>query len=150
MKITPFLPGHFDALLARADAKIGILANRDSSSYGRLLFRPGLCYSAMTDEGKLLGSGGIAPIHDGVGDAWAAFSVDMSPGASRTWVAIDRAVRDFLDGHIGNDFRRIQTVVRSDFDPGHVWATRLGFTEPRRLDAWGPEGADYDLYRMIG
>lgn len=148
MKVVPFIPGHADAIMARADAKIGILSGESILSYGRMLFAPGLSYSAMTDNGKLLGSGGIIPLHRGVGDAWAVFSTEMEPGASRQWLRVDRAVRLFLHGHLGKDFWRLQTYVRSDFEHGHKWAARLGFTSPAQLHRWGPDGADYHLYGM--
>lgn len=148
MIVVPFLPGHLEALIARLDSKIGIGAG--GMTYGQQLFRPGLTYSAIGEDGHILGSGGISPLHNGVGDAWALFSVEMQPGAARTWVHIDQAVRRFLHSHLGKDFRRIQTVVRSDFEHGHKWAKRLGFGEPQLLDGWGPEGADYHLYRMMG
>jgi hypothetical protein len=147
MIVTPFIPGHLDALIARIDAKLGIVTG--GKDYGRQLFVPGLAYTALGEDGHILGSGGIAPIHDGVGDAWALFSVKQEPGASRTWVQIDRAVRLFLHSHLGKDFRRIQTVVKTDFEHGHKWARRLGFSDPQTMRKWGPDGADYDLYSMV-
>jgi len=144
MMVVPYIPAHLDALLLRADSKLGLLSGGED--YANQLFRPGLSYAALGDDGTILGALGVVPLHAGVGDAWGMFSVP--PGASRAWVWIDRNVRLFLHKHAGTTFRRIQTVVRSDFEHGHKWVKRLGFGEPQLLDGWGPEGADYHLYRL--
>lgn len=145
MMVVPFLPHHIEALVGRDDAREVLGHVPDLGDYGRALFAPGLSFSG-TENGFLVGCAGVVPLHPGLAEAWALFSV--APGASRLWLQIHRAVLGFLNSE-GRRFRRIQTAVKDGFEPGHVWARKLGFGNPVLLDQWAPDGSDYWLYRRI-
>jgi hypothetical protein len=139
MRIVPFEPWHLERIaLQPAQAFVGAMLD---PGYGAALAMAGEAYSAVVD-GQIVGSCGIVPVHAGLANAWAL----LSDCGSRRFLRIHKAVARFLDGQ---RFRRVQTTVRSDFAAGHRWALALGFEAEARLEAWGPEGDDYHLYKRI-
>jgi hypothetical protein len=139
VRIVPFEPWHLEQIaLQPAQAFVGPMLDPD---YGAELAAAGEAYSALMD-GCVLASCGIVPVHPGLANAWALLS---ACGPDR-FLRIHKAVARFLKRQ---PFRRVQTTVRSDFAAGHRWARALGFTAEARLEAWGPEGDDYHIYKRV-
>lgn len=46
-------------------------------------------------------------------------------------------------------YRRIQTVVRQDFENGKRWAAMMGFLNEGLMEKYGPEGTSYYRYALV-
>jgi hypothetical protein len=98
---------------------------------------------AFTDKGKILAVGGVAPLWDGVGEAWliptkhmAGNQIALSRQFKRT---IQRAFTDLK-------MRRVQAAVKVGFDKAHRLVRFLDMEEEGLMKKYGPEGADYVRY----
>lgn len=73
--------------------------------------------------------------------AWALFACDKGGGM----VAVTRAIRRVLGEA---DFRRVDMMVRSGFDRARDFAALLGFRHEATLAESGPDGSDYEVWRL--
>ena len=98
---------------------------------------------AFLGEGKVYAVTGLAPLWDGVSEAWFIPTEDMQHKKVQTI----RLVRRELDAAIERlKLRRVQAVVRSDFDGAHKLAKFLGFQSEGLMKQYGPDGLDYVRY----
>ena len=79
---------------------------------------------AIMDHGEIYAAAGLAPVWDGVAEAWFIPSRIMD---SRK-ISVIRVVRKEIESAIVRlKLRRVQAVVRSDFRDAHKLAKWLGF-----------------------
>jgi len=98
---------------------------------------------ALLDGGKVYAVTGLAPLWDGVSEAWFIPTEDMQHKKVQTI----RIVRRELDAAIKRlKLRRVQAVVRSDFKSAHKLARFLGFESEGLMKQYGPDGLDYERY----
>ncbi len=98
---------------------------------------------AFLGDGKVYAVTGLAPLWDGVSEAWFIPTRDMQHKKVQTI----RLVRRELDAAIERlKLRRVQAVVRSDFDNAHKLAKFLGFQSEGLMKQYGPDGLDYERY----
>lgn len=98
---------------------------------------------AFLDKGQVFAITGLAPIWEGVAEAWFIPTKEMSAKKIQTI----RLVRRELDAAIERlKLRRVQAVVRSDFVDAHKLAKFLGFESEGLMKKYGPDGLDYERY----
>ena len=92
----------------------------------------------LTDDGRPIAAIGVAPIMPRVGTAWGVISDEAvrEHGPLLSAVA-KRGLAKILDAHI---FRRIDVMVRADFDRALDWAVWLGFDKEGEKENYGPNG----------
>lgn len=96
-------------------------------------------------DGTIVGCGGVFPMTDYMGRAWAILSRYAGPAMLPT----ARIIRDFLHG---SDYGRIDTPVRRDFVNGHRLCRVIGFeneTKATGMRKYGFNGETYDLYALF-
>lgn len=140
MQLVPMQAGHLAALqLQPAQAELAPLLG--APGYGETLAAAGPAFAGLVD-GTVVGCAGLVLLTQERGHAWAL----LGPVAPPIFPAVHRAVAAFL---AGQNVRRIETAVDSDFAAGHRWAGMLGFAREGRMRAYGPGGRDADLYARI-
>lgn len=97
-----------------------------------------IAFTALSSTGVPAAAGGIVPIGDDQGEAWAI----VGEAARPLVVPIIRMMSHFLDQ---TTFRRIQAVVKSDFGPGHRLLKALGF----RVESSLIQDLDCALYARV-
>jgi len=98
---------------------------------------------ALLDGGDVYAVTGLAPLWDGVAEAWFLPTKDMRQKKIQTV----RLVRRELDAAIERlKLHRVQAVVRSDFVDAHKLAKFLGFHSEGTMKKYGPDGSDYERY----
>jgi len=98
---------------------------------------------AIMDKGEVYAVTGLAPVWDGVAEAWFIPSKFMD----RRKISVIRVVRKELESAIVRlKLRRVQAVVRSDFRDAHKLAKWLNFESEGLMRKFGPDGLDYERY----
>jgi RimJ/RimL family protein N-acetyltransferase len=140
MKIIPFEPEHLKDIKVQGGQLDWQLYNYET--YGAELKKAGMAYTAVDNEGRIIGCAGIIKIWTGRGEAWALFG----GGWQRHYIGITKAV---LRGLRLSNLRRIEANVRADFDKAQAWITYLGFNEEGYMRKYGADGADFIRYARI-
>lgn len=142
MIVREFLPIDLHRIRTEAPHAVGGWRSR-----GQALLDAGPCWTAV-HEGQVLACAGLAVHWPGRATAWCLIADDF-PRAS--WLWLHRQVRQGLPRIIAElRVRRLETEVRSGWQPGARWMQMLGFTrEGEPMRAYGPDGADYDRWRVI-
>jgi len=103
---------------------------------------PGLAYTGLVGD-TVVGCGGVKPIWEGVGEAWAVYPEDRAAwrwAIARLTVQVLRRV--IQDHH----FHRVQAIVPVNYTPGMRFVRWLGFDLEARLRKYTPDGEDCYLY----
>ena len=142
-KSIPFEPGHAEELIGQADInqaeKRFLLARHIhdlSSGYSTSVIR----------NGHLLGSGGIFPVWDGLGEAWVIPS-RLVQKHKKMFVKLIRENMARMTDEF--QFRRLQATARADAPKSRRFLEFLGFEREGLLKAYGPDGADHVLFAKI-
>lgn len=144
MRFEPYHPDHVAGLRLQ-DAQSGqrITELMTQPDYAGSIAVPGLAWSALSNDGCVLGCAGILPQWPGRAQAWALIGCDMP---SNAWTAIVRQSWRILGQAHLYGYSRIEAQVLASFEPGVRFARLLGFNPEALLERWGPEGADYLQY----
>lgn len=86
---------------------------------------------------------GVIDMGGGRAMGWGLISAE----AGRVFPALHRAVTRFL---LNTDYRRIEAVTASDFQPARRWAEMLGFTHEGTMRAYCHDGSDAELWARVG
>lgn len=101
-----------------------------------------LAFSAVVD-GQVLAVGGVYEMWAGRGLAWSY----LDGRIGKHFVALHRVVQNYMDTA---PFRRIEAEVDCEFEAGHRWLRKLGFTmEAPRMRAFRVDGGDSALYAKV-
>lgn len=140
--ILPFQANHL-AVLRLQPAQEYMASRVQADNYGVEVEGWGPAYSAMAD-GRIIACAGVATVWPGRGAAWALLSKD----APCHFIAVHRAVRDFLD-HCG--IRRIEAYVDPEFVAAHRWMRMLGFRQetPEPMPGFLEDGRAMLLYARV-
>lgn len=144
INVAPFYPEDLAAMLPQtAQPELARLCAADRVAYGRGLAGRGQSFTVREwAEGPVLFCGGAAEVHPNYATLWSVFDRDAGPHL----LAIERRTRRFL---AMLTYRRIDTLVRADFEAGHRWVLRLGFElEGHVLQDYFEDGAGACLYRL--
>ena len=100
---------------------------------------------ALMDGSEIVAVTGLAPLWDGVAEAWFLPTREVKNKKLRTI----RLVRKEFDAAIKRlKLRRVQAIVRSDFTDAHKLAKFLGFESEGLMHKYGPDGSDYERYAI--
>ena len=145
MRLVPFEPAHADALL---EGQLNDDRNRPSpklGSFAPTLVHEGMAFTAI-DNGYLVASGGIAPLWEGVGEAWLLGAERVEK--HRRYVA--RAVHQHMLQVVEKKgLWRVQAAMRSDWPELKRWARFLGMQHEGTMRAYGADGLDYERYARV-
>ena len=106
---------------------------------------PALAWSGI-HNGHLVGCGGIIPIWDGVAECWLVGGWRL--GTHR--LSAVRALTATLARQVKEQqLRRLQAVVRADWDEAVRFVEFLRFQREGLLRGYGPDGSDHYVYARI-
>ena len=130
MKIVPFEVGHVATLEITSESVS--LDDRQALMEEAVM---GPAWTAVTDEGKVIGSAGLRPIagRRGCYFAWATFG----PLLHSHRFSIHKHVYRFLHTLNGlEDYGRIEATIDLGNDRAREWAWSLGFRPTERAFSW--------------
>lgn len=136
MQLIPFEPDHLAQLtLQAAQAKIQTYLTPE---YGRML-QGDNAWTLIVPPSTIIACIGLVPEDTDRAFAWAL----LSPGAGAHLSSIHKKIQRFLKLC---PYTRMETVVESDFKPGHRWMELLGFEREGTLKHFYRAGEHVDLY----
>ncbi len=143
-KLIPFRAEHAEDL---ADENTMTAAERKFlfNSHVHNLSVPGHGISVIRN-GYLLGSGGVFPIWEGLGEAWVMPS-NLVSSHKKMFVKLIRSNLEQMTEKF--NFRRVQATARADLPKAQRFLEFLGFEREGLLKKYGPDGSDHILYAKI-
>jgi hypothetical protein len=123
------------------EAQLSVGPLMASDDYMQSLIDAGPAHALVVDGIPMI-MAGTSIFWKGRAFGWAIVSKLAGPHMK----VITKEVRKFLDN---SDIRRIETAVDCRFEAGHRWASLLGFKFEGKMEAWGPQGNDFDLYARV-
>ncbi len=106
-----------------------------------------------TDDGRVLGCGGVRLLWSGTGEAWILLSLDAIAKSTQEQFSHYRKSAYTIAGDLLNDIcgdlTRIQAHVRADDEIGIRFVERLGFVREGLMRKFGPDGSDHYLYAIV-
>jgi hypothetical protein len=136
--LIPFHPEHFRQIpVPDHDAGILVMPNLDRRLEQAVV--PDQSFTA-TEDGKVVGVGGVVPFWDGVGEAWAIYPRDTR----RYRFAIYRITKQMINLiERRYNYRRIEAKAHCGWMAAVSFLIAMGFEIEGRARAYGPDGADY-------
>lgn len=121
--------------------------------------RPAIQISTFSDEvvvknlaftgvlnGKIIASGGIYPMWNGVGEAWFVGSNSILNHPILITKTIKKYLKDLMNL---NNFHRVQAFVRKDWNEAKRWIEVVGMQQEGIVRSFSPDGRDHILYARI-
>ena len=144
MKLVPFVSEHLGDL-GEGEGNPGRQLMGDWKSMTDRYINPALSWSGI-HNGHLVGSGGIIPLWDGVAECWLIGGWRL--GSHK--VSAVRALTATLARQVKEQqLRRLQAVVRADWDEAVRFVEFLRFEREGLLRGYGPDGSDHYIYARI-
>ncbi len=107
----------------------------------------GDAYSFSTSlDGDILLLVGVFPLWEGVGEIWTLFPQNAKELFRRNPRSILKGIKKYLNLL---PFRRLQTIVRSDFKVGIKFVEHFGFQREGLLKQYGLDKKDYYRYALL-
>ena len=107
----------------------------------------GLAYVLDEGDGQIPAAAGIIPMWQGVGHAWALFSLEVK--RPRTFLQIDQMCRRLLPIMLSGRFWRVQATVIAGHAKSIEWAERLGMAYEGTHRKYGTDGADHMMFARV-
>jgi len=145
LDVVRFRPEHAEALNMRIpDAEWAENLGAPIAAQARMLaIGPSI---SLVRDGEVVACGGAMVVWRDVAEIWMRTSplVEVYP------LAVVKTTRRFLAA-VWQDFalRRMQCVVRADYDRAIRFAARLGFEREALLRRYGPDGHDYFMCARV-
>lgn len=133
-RVLPYRPGDADALDLCVQQRSDF-DNPVMTEVVDLLASHGRAFTLRDKAGRVLMIAGVAQIDPGYGHCWA-FQSSFS-GPHMPWIT--RRVQHYL-GTIMASHRRLEMMVRADFEAAIRWAQLLGFSEEGLMPKAAPDG----------
>jgi len=121
--------------------------------------RPAIMISQFVDEvvvknlsftavnnGKIICSGGIYPIWDGVGDAWFVGSNSIYDYPITVTKLVKKILNELMDL---NGFHRVQAYVRHDWEDAQRWIKVLGMQNEGTVRKYSTDGRNHILFAKV-
>ena len=145
MHLVPFVREHLVDLAEDDEGNPGRQLVGDWKSMVDRSIAPELSWSGI-HNGHLVGWGGIIPIWDGVAECWLVGGWRL--GTHR--LSAVRALTATLARQVKEQqLRRLQAVVRADWDEAVRFVEFLRFQREGLLRGYGPDGSDHYVYARI-
>lgn len=94
-------------------------------------------------QNKVIAGGGVVMFWEGVGEAWLMFAKDAEKCGTQLIRAVSRMADIMMNKH---GLKRLQAVVRTDFEKAIKLVELVGFTREGTLKNYCPDGADVYMY----
>ena len=145
MQLVPFVREHLIDLAEKDRGNPGRQLIGEWRDMADKAIRPELSWSGV-HNGHLVGCGGIIPIWPGLAECWLVGgwrlpSHKISAVRALT-LTLARLVRE-------NKLRRLQAIVRADWDQAIRFVEFLRFEQEGLLRKYGPDGSDHYVYARI-
>lgn len=143
----PFQPWHLEKMAPQSEQlpEVELLRNITPDQWSKIT-RQGLTFSAI-DGDRIIFCCGLIPKWHGRAQGWTVFADNIT---RREMLFIHRMSKILLEQwQSSEEFRRIETTVRAEFDAGHRWAKMLGFHPEGLMSLYDPLGRAYVLYSRI-
>lgn len=142
MQVKPFRSDHLRQLLLQP-ANYYMRPMLSDPSYASVLEQQDASFAVLSDDGLVIGCGGIFPLWAGRALAWSV----LAANSGRYMVPIHLITRRLLRMR---SERRIEATCDSDFKAAHRWLLLLGFEcEAQRMEGFAPDGRPHSLYARI-
>lgn len=138
MRVVPLESAHVHALARTLQVGQRINYEVDAETLPKM----GEGFAGLIDD-KVIFAVGRAKLWEGRYELWAMLSVD----ACKHMVWVTRVAKRLLTLCAGE--RRLEIIVKSDFEAAHRWATMLGFRLHHHEERFMPDGSDADIYVRI-
>lgn len=135
VEIVRFDPAHIGQMSLTAEQRV-VDSQKEILGYGD-------AWTVMVD-GHPVACGGVMPVWDGRGYAWALMGTDSGPYMLHITRAVKRGLRI-------TPYQRVEMAVDATFDAGCRWAEMLGFVRETTtpLRCYLPGGKDAWLYARV-
>ena len=98
--------------------------------------------TVLDAENEVLGIAGVTETRPDTAFVW----VFLAASAGKHMLGLTRLLKRAMRENTRN-YKTIETLVRSDFGPGHRWARLFGFECVQQRRSKDPDGNFEDLYR---
>ena len=145
IRVVEFIPEHLEDILR---GQLNNEKNRPTKIVGDVsanLVVPDMSFSAILN-GHLIGSCGIMPYWDGVGEAWICATERIYEHNIDCARMIKSGLKDVIESY---DLHRVQGMMRADWPELKKWAAFLGMKHEGTMRKFGANGEDYDRYAWI-
>lgn len=146
MIIVPFEPWHIKAMKGREFENSLISLYKDNLDY--LLYNYanfGIAYTGIVDD-KIIGSGGVLKLWDGVGEAWVFSSIYFEENKRQVYTQVKKFLQLIIDNA---DYHRIQASIKCDYDVAVRFIEKLGFEREGLMKKYGMDKSDYYRYSRV-
>ena len=145
MIIVDFESDHAKEILGRSVNDEKIRPPIEVSQFVETMVVKNLSFTAV-NNGKIICSGGIYPIWNGVGDAWFL-------GTNMIFdhpLKVTKIVKKYLNELMNlNSFHRVQAYVRHDWEDAQRWIKVLGMQVEGVVRKYSPDGRDHILFSRV-
>lgn len=142
MILRPFLPQDLAAIDLQPGQRAELASIPDLGVHGETVYQHGPAFTGLSADGRVLGCAGLMINQPHWATAWAMLG-EIGP---HELLAATRAALAVLEV---SSCRRIDAMVRADFEPGLRWAERLGFKMEGLMEAWAADGSDWWLCARV-
>lgn len=104
-----------------------------------------LAFTGVLD-GKIVASGGIYPMWNGVGEAWFIGSNSILNHPILITKTIKKYLKNLMDL---NNFHRVQAFVREDWKEAKRWIEVVGMKQEGTAEKFCAHGINYNLYAKV-
>lgn len=134
----PTIPSDIAVLYDLSEPEMGSLARDTLMLTGVWQTAYTLCFGTVP-----VMCGGIAPMWEGLGQAWAL----VSPVAKRHPITVTRfATRSLQKQAADGGYRRVETTVLSSDSRARVWTIQIGFVWDGEAPLYGPNGEQFTRF----
>jgi hypothetical protein len=137
VEVVDYQPSHVDEIMTKHPRKRELRFARmaEWGNWKEIWRVPGAAFTLMID-GEPIGSAGIVPVCDGMGEAWAILSNVFDRYRKLVYLATKRGLEKII-----NDFglKDVYALIEPNFDEAQHFAYHLGFTR-KEAGQFGPHG----------
>jgi hypothetical protein len=145
MHIIPFKAEHAVKMMGNAIEPMEV---ENAEAIAEEYHRGGPAFSAVNDEGDIVGSAGVKMIAPGVGHAWAIADRDLIRTIDYGWLY--KVIGEYLTAIIkNNNLRRVQGDCVSGAPVLEHFITKIGFKKEGILRKFGVNGEDYIFFSIV-
>lgn len=141
--VIEFKPEHL--LVIDIQERQKLIKQYATSAYGKLLKSAGPCYTVITEDGTVVGCGGLAKQWEG---RYLLWSILARQCAGSIFFKVNRIVSRFLAIHSA-EIQRIEVTVDADFPQARRWVESLGFNCEGLMKKFNPDGSDAYLFAKV-
>ena len=144
LKIVKFKAEHGLELIKGGTRVSKLVFGADAEQWAKIKEERGPAATA-TDNGKIIGCGGLELLRDGLAEAWCVLCEDVAKWC-RLPVLIREQIKLWIDEY---DLFRVQAIIKTDFPAGVRFAKWLGFQYEGFHQLYMPGGENAWMYVIL-